>query len=122
MAVPRLRDERLAWLAVRNDLDKIIRHSFMGRIRILIGGRRRSRAREQTISLRLGHAQRPTRPDRTMGDVDLPPLANKQMVKYSIAVHDVSSRMSAEERAVLRATGKVPPWFLDAVRAEAKKV
>jgi hypothetical protein len=121
MSVPRLRDERLAWLAVHDDLERIVRRSPSGRLTTLFGGRRRARAREQVVSLRMRHNARSVSSDRALGDISLPPGSSKLMVKFSLAVHDVSQRLSADERATLRRTGEVPAWFLGAVRAAAKK-
>ena len=44
------------------------------------------------------------------------------ITEWSFAVHDVAQRLDAEERRVLRTTGRVPDWFLDAVRKRYRQL
>lgn len=89
----KVRDERLAWLAVRDQLNR--------------------RSRRRSVLGRLLGNLTPTGTgfgtDLTRGSV------KSRMMRYSFAVEDVAQRLSPQERQVLRATGEVPDWFLDAV-------
>jgi hypothetical protein len=95
MAPPKVRDERLAWLAVRDELT------------------RRSRCGPLTFLRRVFGNMAPT--TRGLGTDVTVPSANRHMRRYSFAVYDVAQRLDAGEREVLRATGRVPDWFLGAV-------
>jgi hypothetical protein len=44
------------------------------------------------------------------------------MRRWSVAVHEVAQRLDAGEREVLRSTGRVPDWFLDAVRRRYRQL
>ncbi|GAA5184696.1 hypothetical protein GCM10023322_26740 [Rugosimonospora acidiphila] len=89
----RVRDERLCWLAVRDQLDR--------------------RSRRRSLLGRLVGNFTPT--GRGLG-VDLTRGSVKgRMMRYSFAVEDVAQRLTPEERQVLRSTGQVPDWFLNAV-------
>ena len=44
------------------------------------------------------------------------------MVRSSLAVAEVSRRLSDSERATLRATGEVPEWFLPEVSAVSRHI
>ena len=44
------------------------------------------------------------------------------MVRSSLAVEEVSHRLSDGERATLRATGEVPEWFLPEVTSVARHI
>ncbi len=91
-ATPRLTDERLCWLAVRDHLDrKSSKIGVMGFINIFVGGRGGGAGEA-------GDLRRAKRADK-MGD-------------YGFAVSDAAERLTAEERAKLRAHGEVPDWFL----------
>jgi hypothetical protein len=124
MPVPRLRDERLAWLAIQGDLDRLAHRGPMARLRALTGDRRRRRPPDDgsivTLKMRPGAKANPREPN--LGDIKLPRGSSKAMAKYSVAVYEVTTRLSPAERETLRNTGQVPDWFLDAVRAQAKKV
>jgi hypothetical protein len=48
--------------------------------------------------------------------------AKETMRDYSFAVEDVTRRLSADERTVLRTRGTLPDWFLTAADAELVKV
>jgi hypothetical protein len=95
MAQAKVRDERLAWLAVRDELT------------------RRSRRGPLTFLRRVFGNMAPT--GTGMGTDVTAPSKNRRMRRYSFAVHDVAQRLDAGEREVLRATGRVPDWFLGAV-------
>jgi len=105
-ATPKLRDERLCWLAVE---DKLERRAKRG-TGLLIGfsGMRRRRGRIATGGLA---AQ-----DTARG------FTSAKMRKFAVAVDTVATRLSAPERETLRATGAVPEWFLADVLTEARKV
>jgi len=92
---PKVRDERLAWLAVRDELS------------------RRSRRGPVTFVRRVFGNMTPT--GQGLGADLTVPAANRRMRRYSVAVHDVAQRLDAGEREVLRTTGRVPDWFLGAV-------
>jgi hypothetical protein len=107
MSVPKLRDERLAWLAVRDELS------------------RRSRSRLATFfafigagGVRLGGIRGRT---RLAGELHDERITGK-MMRYSVAVDRVSRRLSRDERLHLRDTGRVPAWFMERVIAEEKTV
>jgi hypothetical protein len=95
MAPPKVRDERLAWLAVRDELA------------------RRSRRGPFTFLRRVFGNLAPT--GTGLGTDVTVPSRNRRMRRYSFAVHDVAQRLDAREREALRTTGRVPDWFLDAV-------
>jgi len=95
MAPAKVRDERLAWLAVRDDLA------------------RRSRGGPFTFLRRVLGNITPTRGG--FGTDLTVPAVSRRMRRYSFAVHDVAQRLDAGEREVLRTTGRVPDWFLGAV-------
>ena len=99
---PKLRDERLCWLAVE---DKLQRRSERGKGFLigLMSVRRRRRS---------GFIAQDTSRD----------FASAKMRKYAVAVDAVATRLGAQEREVLRATGEVPEWFVGAVVAEARTV
>ena len=100
--VPRVNDDRLCWLAVRDRLGSRARRlGPFGLLGILAG---RSRG-----ATRLG------------GDLRRE-AASDRMSDYAIAVDRASGRLSAQERAHLRATGELPPWFLDAVEQRAAEL
>jgi hypothetical protein len=95
----KVRDERLCWLAVR---DQLARHS---------------RTRPTTLLRRLLGNLMPTR--RGLGADVTGGSVRGRMARYSIAVHEVAQRLDPGERQVLRDTGQVPDWFLPAVRRRA---
>jgi hypothetical protein len=102
VTVPNLRDERLCGLAVRDEL------------------RRRSRRTPgHVLSMAMiglvGWFGNDTKHEHL----------SRRMEFYSLAVDSVARRLSAAERATLRATGQVPTWFLAEVcreyRAERRR-
>jgi hypothetical protein len=100
MGVPKVRIERLCWLAVRD--------------RIARGGRDNPvlavfRVRSGLRYPRRGRAGVPV-PDGLGDD-----LTSGRMASFGFAVYDVAQRLSVAERRVLRETGEVPGWFLAAV-------
>jgi hypothetical protein len=102
MAPPKVRDERLAWLAVRDELARY------------------SRSRPMTFVMRIMGNMAPTR--RGFGTDATEVVTTGRMHRWSFAVHDVAQRLDAEERRVLRTTGRVPDWFLDAVRKRYREL
>jgi len=56
-----------------------------------------------------------------LGDVDVVP-SSTYMIRSSLAVEEVSRRLSEGERDRLRATGEVPDWFLPEVTAVARHI
>jgi hypothetical protein len=105
MTVPNLQDERLAWLAVRDDLRNA---STTAR-----GLRLMRFARGINCWSRSGYyAAESVRDD----------IIEKQMIKYAIAADELVATFSVEERFMLRATGRVPAWYLDAILDAAKRV
>lgn len=114
MSAPRMRDEHLAWLAVREELERSTRQGVQGILRKLFGGRSRAEALT-TARIRAGLQKE----ERHIGDVALKP-SSPAMAHYSMAVHEQARRFTETERGVLRSTGQVPDWFLGAVRAAAK--
>jgi hypothetical protein len=99
---PKVRDERLAWLAVRDELA------------------RRSRDRPLTFLRRIFGNLSPT--PKGFGQDTTAPATGRRMRRWSFAVFDVAQRLDAGEREVLRATGHVPDWFLDAVRQRFRQL
>jgi hypothetical protein len=98
---PQLTDERLAWLAVRDELArKARRGGLLGRLLAGVSGRRHVITRDGKV-IDTGNRSQAQLSDK-MGD-------------YAFAVDDVAQRLSTPERRTLRSTGAVPPWFLDHV-------
>jgi hypothetical protein len=94
----RLSDQRLCWLAVRDELwrrppNRIARTGF-GEVQSLV-------ARIVT---------RIYRPYRYRE------LHSDRMADLALIVDDLSTRLAAQERDVLRRTGRVPDWFVSSVR------
>ena len=87
MATRRLRDERLAWLAVRDELNKRV-------------DRRRMVATLFTLGMLPGATRS---------------WAIRRLTKYGIVVDQLATRLSDAERQVLRDSRQVPDWFLPAV-------
>jgi len=90
---PRLRDERLCWLAVRAELQRLVRRRRM--LDTLLTG---------------GFAPKLTRE-----------WESQRLSRYAVAVDRVVPRLSAAEREDLRRTGRVPDWFLAAVLREHRE-
>jgi hypothetical protein len=108
---PKLRDERLAWLAVRDELRRRgTNNPFKALIRVTAA------ARPQAKMRRDGTAVAGLRGNE---DID---IVKGRMMRYAYAVDDVAKRLSAEERQVLRATGEVPGWFLPEVHRRYREL
>jgi hypothetical protein len=88
VAPSRPRDERICWLAVRDELTKRSSNRFLVWWLALMGGTANRRRHKAT---------------------------RRRLEEYSFAVHDAAGKLSPDERDVLRKTGKVPDWFLDEV-------
>ncbi|MEV0271949.1 MAG: hypothetical protein HOV71_09650 [Hamadaea sp.] len=86
----RLTDERLCWLAVRDQIEAKTRPSLL--MRILSAG-----------SSRYGHDEARSHQRDHMG-------------AYAEAVFDAAQELSADDRRILRRNGVVPDWFLARVR------
>lgn len=107
MAVPNVRIERLAWLAVRDRLAKGGRNNpILAMFRVRSGGR------HSRLAI-------PGVPDRDWLGYD---LTSCRMASFGFAVYDVAQELSVEERQVLRATGEVPDWFLPAVYRRRRRL
>lgn len=83
----RLTDERLAWLAVR---DEVARRTPPPLLLRILGA--------ATLDYGSGDAARDVRDSRRR--------------RYMFAVDDAAGRLNADERRLLRQTGQVPAWFL----------
>ncbi len=98
MATPSLTDERLAWLAVRDELRKRSRRS-LGQLLWRLGGAMPSSSNVMSIT----------------SNVSEPVVVREQrssrMIRYSIVVDDMVRHLSDEERVILRADGAVPAWL-----------
>jgi hypothetical protein len=112
----RLRDEQLAWLAVRDGLMRHDRRRIRSRISAFLDRRNRRAARERVTGRRAGQ-----RDDSGLGDVEVVP-SSTYMIRSSLAVDEVSRRLSDAERATLRTTGAVPEWFLPEVTEVARHI
>ena len=101
----RLRDEQLAFNAIRDELHKRSRRGFHALLALVPGGGA-------------------PRVNRTTGRVNNVQQGASQgkMAIYSIAAGEVARTLNDEERAVLRATGGVPAWFLPKVIAHARTI
>jgi hypothetical protein len=106
MTVPKLRDDRLCWLAVRDQLDRCARRGPLMVLAYMAVRRRRyigtNPRGEKLVSSAVG--------EQAGRDI-----TGGKMRTYALAVYDVSARLSPDERQVLRTTGQVPDWFLGAV-------
>jgi hypothetical protein len=110
MATPNLTDERLAWLAVRDELQRRSSRGF-GQFLLRLGGAMPGvQGNGMSITSRVS-APTGAREQR-----------NARMVRYGIAVDDLSRRLSPDERTTLREHGTVPDWFLPLVIEYAKTV
>jgi hypothetical protein len=87
VATQRLRDERLAWLAVRDELNKRVY-------------RRQLVATVFTLGMMPGLTRS---------------WASRRMTRYGITADQLATHLSHGERQVLRASGQAPDWFLPAV-------
>ncbi|WP_042433207.1 hypothetical protein [Streptacidiphilus anmyonensis] len=102
-SVPKLNDDRLCWLAVRDHVDKHTRKlGLIGWLGVL--GSQRGRG-----SARLG------------GNMRRDEMSDQKM-DYAFAVDQASENLTHEERLHLRATGLVPDWFLADIDRRAKEI
>lgn len=99
---PKLTDERLCWLAVRDEL------------------RRKARGRGVVALMRILAAS-PGRGRRLRSD-DANELVADRMRHYAFAVDELAERLDPQERQVLRQTGRVPAWFLGQVEQRAAEI
>jgi hypothetical protein len=106
-AVPKVRIERLCWLAVRNQLARRERRNP-----VMPAWWVRSMARAGRGSCR-------SLPDAEWLSAD---LTSKRVASFGFAVYDVAQELSVAERQVLRSTGKVPDWFLPAVHRRRREM
>ncbi len=99
----RLTDERLCWLAVRDELDRRTRSGLaMTMLRLFASN-----------SCRAG-----VTPVRSVsGD-----MISERLMDYAFAVDELAASLDVEERATLRATGEVPAWFLPRVEERARQI
>jgi len=104
MAEASLQDERLAWLAIRDELRETCTKLPGLKLIRIFGGLNRS----QTSHL----ARRALSED----------LAELQMTKYALAADELVREFTYEERQILRKTGRVPEWYFPTVLAEAKSI
>ena len=111
----RLRDEQLAWLAVQDGLRRHDRGRITSRIGAFLDRRSLRMARERITGLRSDRA------GGNLGDVELRP-SSPFMVRSSLAVNEVSQRLSDQERSTLRTTGQLPDWFLPEVTSVARDI
>jgi hypothetical protein len=111
--VPKLNDDRLCWLAMRDHIDKHSRKlGFWGWIAKLAGASGGGRG----IGGGAGGAV------RAGADMAREFVSDKK-IAYALAVDAASEQLTHEERLHLRATGHVPGWFAADVdrRVEARR-
>ncbi|MEY9870561.1 hypothetical protein ABH931_000015 [Streptacidiphilus sp. MAP12-33] len=109
-AVPKLNDDRLCWLAVKEHVDKHTRKvGLFGWLSSLGSGGGVGGNRSGANGARLG------------GDMRREAMSDQKM-DYAFAVDEGAERLSHDERLHLRATGQVPDWFLDFVDGRAKEI
>lgn len=113
MPVPKLRDDRLCWLAVRDQLSRRARRNPLTLLAYVF--RRRPRyVGTNPAGVRLV--------DNALGEPAGRDIARGRMRRYAMAAYEVSARLNPDERQVLRTTGQVPAWFLPAVIAHARTI
>jgi len=93
--VPKLTDERLCWLAMRDYVDEKSRKVGLFRLFTYLGSGRRGGTR----------AGSDMRREQTSG----------VKIDYALAVDQAADKLSYDERLHLRATGEVPDWFVEDV-------
>jgi hypothetical protein len=104
MTMPNLQDERIAWLAVRDELrSRAIKTRGVGLMRF-VRGINRSESGYRTVE--------GVRDD----------MVETRMMKFAVAADELVAKFSIEERFMLRAVGRVPEWYLDAIVQEAKRI
>jgi hypothetical protein len=104
MTMPNMQDERIAWLAVREQLREASTTARGLRLMRFVRGISRSPSGYETVES--------VRDD----------IIERQMIKYAIAADKLVAKFTIEERFMLRATGQVPAWYLGAILDEAKRV
>lgn len=113
VTVPKLRDDRLCWLAVRDQLHRRARRNPVMFLAYVVGRHPRyigtNAAGERLVSNAFGQGASQD-------------IARGKMQRYAIAAYEVSARLNPDERQALRATGQVPTWFLPAVLDQAKTI
>jgi len=93
----RLTDERLAWLAAKDYCDRQARVTGpLAWLAILLTRGRAAGVRRLRVQ--------------------------DKLMDYGLAVDDVSRRLTAEERATLRAANQLPDWFIPAVEERFKAI
>jgi hypothetical protein len=109
--IPNLTDDRLCWLAIREQLSKKA-HKVgpFGWLTALGAG---------AVSRRSGRAARTAA--RIDGDMRREAASGK-MMDYAFAVDDASGSLTPDERQHLRATGEVPEWFLADVERRVTEI
>lgn len=123
MSGPRMRDETLAWLAVKDQLERRSNRTFLSIVTRVFGGRSRAAARDAISSMRVRTTSRPGMVAPKFDHENLiPKLVSPHMVRYSLVVDELAKKLTAAERVELRSKGEVPDWFLPAVYKAAKKV
>jgi hypothetical protein len=105
--VPKVRIERLCWLAVRDRLGRRERRNP-----VMPAWWVRSVAR-------VGRGSWRSLPDAEWLGAD---LTSKRVASFGFAVYDVAQELSVAERQVLRSTGEVPDWFLPAVHRRRREL
>ncbi|PBC77798.1 hypothetical protein BX265_2555 [Streptomyces sp. TLI_235] len=109
--LPNVTDERLCWLAVREELrKKAHKVGLFGWITALVAG---------AVGGRSGTAARTAA--GTAGDMRRDE-ASGRMADYAFAVDDAAGTLGADERRHLRATGEVPAWFLADVERRVAEI
>ena len=100
--VPAVNDDRLCWLAVRDQIDRKARKlGLFGWLTVTGSGGRSGAA--------LGGGLRNERRADSLAD-------------YAFAVDALANTLSTEERTHLHATGEVPAWFLPEVERQAAEI
>jgi hypothetical protein len=103
-----LTDERLAWLAVRDDLSRLARRgSLIHRVRDALGARQTLVRRDGTVLDTGSSSRRHT---------------SAKMSAYAVAVDEMTQELTADDRRVLRTTGALPEWFLPKVKARYAQI
>jgi len=123
MTSPKLRDGQLAWLAVREKLVRQDRRSMSGLTRRFYEKlRRRAAVREQVAAMRIRTSGRSGMPDLKIGDLEVTGSQSQRLANLSVAVDEVTRKLSETERLALRRDGSLPDWFLPEVRQVAKTI
>ena len=105
--VPKVRIERLCWLAVRDRLGRRERRNP-----VMPAWWVRSMSR-------VGRGSWRSMPDAEWLGAD---LTSKRVASFGFAVYDVAQELSVAERQMLRSTGAVPDWFLPAVHRRRREL